>query len=67
MAESDRLILVAAPGAKLVGLPLGEGTYDLTTLDPATGASTLGTTRVEHGALALSVPAERFFVLRRRL
>lgn len=67
VAESDRLILVAEPGAKLTGLPLAEGAYDLTTLDPATGGSTLGTTRVEHATLNVPLPAERFFVLRRRL
>lgn len=67
VAESDRLILVAEPGAKLAALPLAEGTYDLTTVDPATGASVVGTARVEHGAVDLPVPGERFFVLRRRL
>ena len=67
VAESDRLILVAEPGAKLANVPLAPGEYDLTTVDPATGASVVGTARVEGGALSLPVPAERFFVLRRRL
>ena len=66
VAESDRLILVAEPGARLTGLPLAEGVYDLTTFDPATGGSTLGTVRVEHGAIAVPLPSERFFALRRR-
>ncbi|RYG21248.1 hypothetical protein EON82_19150 [bacterium] len=67
VVESDRLILAAIPGAKLTGVPLADGDYDLTTVDPATGASTVGRTRVEHATLDLAVPAERFFVLRRRL
>ena len=67
VVESDRLILVAVPGAKLANIPLADGTYDLTTLDPATGASTLGTTLVARGALTVPLPAERFFVLRRRI
>ena len=67
VGESDRLILVATPGAKLAAIPLADGTYDLTTVDPATGESRTGETRVEHAALSVPVPAERFFVLRRRL
>ena len=67
VGESDRLLLLAERGAKLEGVPLADGTYDLTTADPATGASTLGTTVVAHGALAIPVPGERFFALRRRL
>ena len=67
VADGDRMILVAEPGAKLVGLPLADGAYDLATFDPATGAAVTGQARVERAALALPVPAERFFVLRRRL
>ncbi len=67
VAESDRLILVATPGAKLTGVPLADGTYLLTTLDPTTGESKTGETRVEHAALTLPLPGERFFVLRRKL
>ena len=67
VAESDRLLLLARPGAKLTGVPLADGTYDLTTADPATGASTLGTMTVAHGTLTMPIPGERFFALRRRL
>ena len=67
VGESDRLLLVAEPGAKLTGVPLADGAYDLTTADPMTGASTLGTTEVAHGTLTMPVPGERFFALRRRL
>lgn len=67
VGESDRLILMASPGAKLMGVPLADGNYDLTVVDPKTGASTPAQTRVEHATLSLDVPSERFFVLRRRL
>lgn len=67
VGESDRLLLVAEAGAKLVGVPLADGTYDLTTADPATGGSTIGITQVAHGALTMPVPGERLFALRRRL
>ena len=67
VGESDRLLLIADRGAKLEGVPLADGTYDLTTADPATGASTLGTVVVAHGTLPMPVPEARFFALRRRL
>ena len=67
VVESDRLVLVAEPGARLAGIPLAEGDYDLTTVDPAAGTSVVGRLRVGPGALPLPVPAERFFVLRRRV
>lgn len=67
VGETDRLILVATPGAPLTGLPLADGAYDLTTIDPATGAATTETAEVVGAKLTLRPPAERFFVLRRRL
>ena len=67
VGESDRLILMASPGATLTGIPLADGTYNLTTVDPKTGASTVGQTRVDHAALNLEAPRESFFVLRRKL
>jgi hypothetical protein len=67
VGESDRLILMASKGAKLTGVPLADGTYDLTIVDPKNGTSTVAQTRVEHATLRLDLPGERFFVLRRRL
>lgn len=67
VAESDRLILLATPGATLTGVPLADGVYETTTIDPATGESATGETKATDSTLDLKVPGERFFVLRRKL
>ena len=60
------MILVASLGAKLKSLPLADGSYDVTTIDPSSGATTTETMRVSAAALALPTPGERFFVLKRK-
>lgn len=66
VADGDRMILVTALGAKLKTLPLADGSYDVTTIDPSSGATTTETMRVSAAALALPTPGERFFVLKRK-
>ncbi|GEM_PF-5961456 len=61
--ERGRMILLVSPGAKLAGLPLADGTYDLVTIDPTTATVTSEQARVVRSALSLSIPAERFLVL----
>ena len=67
VGDGNRLIAVAAPGAKLTGLPLADGTYDLTTIDPATSGTTTETARVARGSVTVATPGERFFVLQRKV
>lgn len=67
VAESDRMIVWNRSGKALARVPLANGTYDLTTIDLAGGASTL--TRVEVSAATVHLPTgePRLYSLRRRL
>ncbi len=67
VAESDRMILDVSPGARIVGAPLADGSYDMTTIDRSTGHSASGTAQVSHGAFDFKGANHAFLVLRRRV